>query len=398
LHGEPGGLADMLGLRPGDLEAVEGFMEACGGDEECSRADPMVVVEAVCRPLPGGNRLQGSGLYVRLAPAVDGRGLVDVVRLVEKRLGAVTGVSGRGSELRLDLDCGAGGRLCGAVRRLACGVAERLGWGTVVAAVEAVMGDGDAVWRLRLGRCELLGELDGRDLGILLRGLILAMKELGLSPSRLDEDYDVWAEWRTGSRPWSMHRRMLCYGFSFPLLDVIEGRLHVSLPAPEESEEEEELLELLGELEEEAVGRYWDNGFRISAVDPFALLRSLCPREAAGILERAGEEVVKILEATGFTREEHGVLVLGDGTLVEVNCSGYLDADNWVKIHSGDEKRVMEVAKKLLRGYYEERLREAADDNMRRVYEALLKALEEAKNIRDIVAAAEEIREAAESI
>ncbi len=391
----------MLGLRPGDLEAVEEFLEACGGDEECSRADPMVVAEAVCRPLLGGDRLQVSWLYVRLAPAVDGRGLVDVVRLVEKKLGVVTGVSGRGSELRLDLDCGAGGRLCGAVGRLACGVAERLGWGTVVAAVEAVMGDGGAVWRLRLGRCEPLGELGGRDLEILLRGFILAMRGLGLSPSRLDEDYDVWAGWRTGSQPWSRHRRMLCYGFSFPLLDVLEGRLHVSLPAPEEGEEEdegEELLELLGELEEEAVGRYWGNGFRISAVDPFALLRSLCPRGAAEILERAGERVVNILEATGFTREEHGVLVLGDGTLVEVNCSGYLDADNWVKIHGGDEKRVMEVAKKLLRGYYEGRLREAADDNMRRVYQALLKALEEAENIRDIVAAADEIRGAAESI
>lgn len=402
MHENAESLADALGLHVDDLGAVESFMDTCSGDNACERADPMVVAEAVCRTLPAGEPLHESRLYVRAAPALDGQDLVSLIRLVEEKLGSVTRASGRGSELQLDLDCEAsgGGRLCRAVSRLACTAAKRLGWGTVVAAVEAVLGDKGTIWGLRLGSCEPLDGLhDTNGLELLLRRLILAMKELGLAPSSLDKGYDVWAAWRTGSQPWSRHRRMLCYGFRFPLLDLLEGRLHVSLPRESQGGEEDAgLLELLGEIEDQAVGRYWENGFRVSAVDPFALLRSLCPRETANILEKTGESVEKILESSGVAREEHGVVLLSDGTLVEANCSSYLDADNWVKIHSRNPERAVEVAKRLLRGYYEERLSEAQNDNMKRAYKALLEALETARSIRDIVETAARIREAAENI
>jgi len=277
--------------------------------------------------------------------------------------------------------------------------AAKAGWGTALASIDAVMGDDGAVWSLRLGQCEPVEQIDAWSVEVAARSLLLMAGELGLSPRRLGRGFNVWAMERRGSQPWSGYRRLLCYGFEFPLLDVLRGRVRLELRTPREEEGEGGLEEELRSLfEEEPGGRVWENGFTIAAVDPFPLLRTLCPRDAVELLKRRGERVERVLASTGIMREEHAVIVLGDGSMVEVNCSGYLDSDNWVRIHGGDRRRVMELARKLLRGYYEERMREARSGNERRVYEALLRVLEQAESIEDIARAAARIREDAESV
>lgn len=402
MHRNGYGLKSLLSIHPDDLRPIEEFMKACMESDACDRADPLVVIEARCRRLLRGEPLRAAYFFLRLAPSMDGRDLVDVIRLVEEKLGRVEGVSGQDTELRLDLDCGSAAGLCEAVQRLSCTAAEKLGWGTTLAAIHAVIGDDDTLWSLELGQCHLIDEHDDAEAEVLLRGLLLDMSSLGLSPKDLDKTYNVWAKRERGLKPWSGQRSMLCYGFSFPLLDILEGRLSIVLPAKPESEKEDrefkEILDFLGEVERELVGSYWDNGFTVSSIDPFPGLRSLCPRDAAELLRKGGESVEKVLLSSGFAREEHGVLVLGDGTLVEVNCSAYLDADNWVKVHSREKKRIVEVLKKLLRGYYEEKIREVEDSNVRKLYRALLKAIEDAARVEDMVAAAAKAREAVRSI
>ena len=395
-------LKSLLGLNSDDLRPIEEFMKACMENDACDRADPLVVVEARCRHLLRGETLKAAYFFLRLAPSIDGHDLIDVVRLVEEKLGRVEGVSGQGPELRLDIDCSSAAGLCRAVQRLSCTTAKRLGWGTTLAAIHAVIGDGTTSWSLKLGHCYRIDELNDSEIELLMRGLLLDMNRLGLSPQGLDKTYSVWAKQESGFKPWSGQRSILCHGFSFSLHDILQGSLAIALPARPESVKEnkqfKDLLNFLEEVEREFIGSYWDNGFTVSSIDPFPELRSLCPQDAAELLKKQGERVEKILQSSGITREEHSVLVLGDGTLVEVNCSAYLDTDNWVKVHSHDKKRVIDVLKKLLRGYYEERIREVEDSNAKELYKALLKALEDASSVEDVVAAAAEAREAARSI
>ena len=71
------------------------------------------------------------------------------------------------------------------------------------------------------------------------------------------------------------------------------------------------------------------------------------------------------LESTCTAREEHAVLILDDCTLVEVNCSGYLDWDNYVRIHASTRERAMEIATAILRAYYKRRLQETRDNRVK---------------------------------
>ena len=73
----------------------------------------------------------------------------------------------------------------------------------------------------------------------------------------------------------------------------------------------------------------------VASIDPYPVLRSLCPRDASALLREAGVPVSMALESTCIAREEHAILILDNCTLVEVNCNSYLDRDNHVRISRG---------------------------------------------------------------
>lgn len=274
---------------------------------------------------------------------------------------------------------------------------------------EVDISEGDAY--VEIGKCGerldmMLEDIAQGKLWSLLRGFLAFLDELGLTTRQLFNGiYDVDSELIT--HPIHTYTKSVCLKVELPWNLVEKGKADVPRPSVlkrrlarlerSKAEAEEVLrsfINLVRGLREEAGEKdYWDNGFTVKAVDPFPHLRVLCTSEIMETLERLGIRVEKILDSEGIHRESHHVIVTNEGDLIEVNCSGLLDEHNWVKVHSKSREKTWTLIKEILRDHYRRMEEEAHSDVARAAYRALLRVLDRATSLDEIVAAVKSITE-----
>ena len=382
-------------LDSGVLHAFEEAMMDCAGVEACDRADPMLEAEAFCaRPL-GGLELRVSRVELELAPTIEAGELDGVVGVLGRRL-PLRGVAGVSGGVRLEVAGEHAESLASSLEGLACAVGERLGWPYTTAVLRGALDeDGRVSWRLLIGPCEPLHASVVEELLLeqAIHGAVEVMQALQLSPLRHGGEYTLEAFLRR-PRIIPYSTRSICVAASIPLRRVLEGRVKLRYREWGRGGPAGRIEELLRRVAATQEG-VWDNGFTISAVDPLPSTRELCVDDVEYFLREAGESVVeRLVSKFMISRVEHGVIVLGDGVLVEVSCSSYLDAENWVKVKMASPERILGILREILKRLYKRRSEEEKREEVKRAYERLEGLASSARSIAEIAAAASKIREA----
>lgn len=344
--------------------------------------------------LSTGGFLENVRSTLRLAPTLGYEELLRLMRWLPRTFNVGDPV-GCGSEICVSVESSDIRVLERIASSLACILAENLGWNARVSIV-SLMGDGYASWSISLEDCEPLRfqPLDPSDVATLVsmqaRKVTLVMSEFGLQPGDLDKLYSISVTLIDPLIYKSGDSKLICTGLKLELDKVFEGSvdLRIKEPSPTEGEQVRLIEEFLT-----AKPREPDRGFLVSAVDPLAMHRSLCTEDVVEALREAGYKIEDVLGGEGLAREEHSVIKLERGVLVEVNCSAYLDSHNWVRIHGGDEGKATRIALDILIHYYERRLSEEENQHYRRIYESLLELAKKAESLQALKEAVTPIRD-----
>ncbi len=309
---------------------------------------------------------------------------------------------GCGKDVCIDLEGGAAREVLGAAEAAAGELPRVLGVPKGFLRLTVYPKEGLSRATLKVGLCmERLDYvvqelLEGRGPQTLLRSLIVDMDRLGLTLGQMGRLYEL--ESTVVDSPFYSYIKWFCHVFGLKWSDVARGRADLPRPSAarrrarrDEVEERmvQNMLERFKSFYRSLFRReaYWENGFTLEAVDPFPMLRSLCLDDIMETLQRIGAKVVSTLDSEGFCRESHHIILLEDGTMIEINCSAFMDEFNWVKIHTGEPGKTWLLIKEILRDHYSRMAEEHEKPTLKKAYKALLRALDEAEGLEDVARA-----------